>query len=229
MATAAASEYEQYLRREWELFSRDPSRFTTAAQLTAGVTVGRVLDVGCGSGQELQPFVARGASGVGIDIAPESGIVGRALYRETAPGADVTFVRGVAEQLPFPASSFDVVICRVVLPYTDNVHALAEIARVLRPQGVLLLRIHHARYYTRKLWQGLRSGAALSAVHAGRVLAAGVIYHATGRQVRGRFPSRETFQTRWLLGRELGKHGLAIVRETADSNPYTPSFLIGRR
>jgi hypothetical protein len=97
---------------------------------------------------------------------------------------------------------------------------------VLRPGGALLLKIHHARYYTRKLREALRAGDALSAAHAARVLAAGLIYRLTGRQPRTRVPSRETFQTAHMLRRELSRCGLEIRRELRGTNRLTPSFLI---
>jgi hypothetical protein len=121
-----------------------------------------------------------------------------------------------------------VVVCRLALPYTDNARCLSELARVLRPGGALLLKFHHARYYARKLRDGLRAGQLSSALHAGRVLAAGLVYSLTGRQPRTRLPSRETFQTVPLLRRELARLGLEIRRELSDSNPLTPSFLIIR-
>ncbi len=44
--------------------------------------------------------------------------------------------------------SVDLVICRLTLQYTDNSRTLAEVARVLRLEGRVLLKFHHARYYT---------------------------------------------------------------------------------
>ncbi|HWS56516.1 MAG TPA: hypothetical protein VN228_20425, partial [Pyrinomonadaceae bacterium] len=117
-------------------------------------------------------------------------------------------------------------VCRLALPYTDNARCLSELARVLRPGGALLLKIHHARYYLNKLRRGLFGGDPVSAVHAARVLAAGLLYQLTGRQPRTRLPSRETFQTARLLGRELRRRGLEVRRELRDSNPQTPSFLV---
>lgn len=220
--------YDGYIRSEWTMFHADASRARSVLDAVAGVDVDRVLDVGCGAGQELIPFVAGGAEGVGVDVAPEVGRGGRELFGAELPDARVEFARAAAENLPFEGQSFDVVVCRLALPYTDNSRALAEIARVLRPSGVLLLKIHHARYYAGKLRRAIGSRDLLSAVHAARVLAAGAIYQVTGRQVRSRWPSRETFQTRRLLRSELGRHGLAIRRELPDSTAETPSFLIGR-
>jgi SAM-dependent methyltransferase len=225
-----ASEYDSYVRAEWEMFAGDEGRARESLEAVAGLDVRRVLDVGCGAGQELLPFATRaGALCVGADVTPEAGLAGRELFAAHAPAARVAFVRAAAESLPFAADSFDVVVCRLALPYTDNARCLAELARVLRPGGALLLKIHHARYYVHKLREGLRAGRPASALHAARVLAAGLVYQLTGRQPRTRLPSRETFQTARLLRRELTRRGLEIRRELRDSNPLTPSFLIFKR
>lgn len=221
------SEYDDYVRKEWTMFVGDASRARESLAAIEGLDVRRVLDVGCGAGQELLPFaVGRGAACVGVDVAAEVGRAGRELFAAHAPAARVRFARAAAESLPFADDSFDAVVCRLALPYTDNARCLSELARVIRPGGALLLKIHHALYYTRKLGDGLRGGQPLSALHAARVLAAGLIYRLTGRQPRTRIPSRETFQTRPMLVRELVRCGLRVSRELPDSNPLTPSFLI---
>jgi SAM-dependent methyltransferase len=222
------AEYEQYLRTEWNLFSADSKRAEAVLEVTRDLSLSRVLDIGCGAGQELIPFASR-ALCVGIDSAVDAGVVGRQLFATYQPQARVMFARATAEQLPFQSNSFDAIVCRLALPYTDNKQALSEMARVLRPGGVLFLKIHHARYYLGKAWKGLRSGEVLSIVHAMRVLLAGLLYHATGKQPRMRLISPETFQTRWLLDRELSKLNLSIDRELAGSNALTPSFLIKSR
>lgn len=223
----SASEYNDYLKAEWELFVGDPERARASLAAARGVHVSRVLDMGCGAGQELLPFVAeKKVLGVGVDIASEVGEVGRELFASLAHTGSVCFVRAAGEALPFDSQSFDVVICRIALPYTDNRRALDEMARVLRDEGVFLLKIHHARFYLRKLFVAARSLQALSAIHAARVLLAGSVYHLTGMQPRNRLVGNESFHTRWLLGRELRERGLQIVGEMPDSNPATPSFII---
>lgn len=221
------SEYDSYVRAEWQMFLDNPGRQVETLDAVAGFTVHRVLDVGCGSGQELLPFATKlGASCVGIDAAPEVGQTGRELFARHAPGAHVVFACATAESLPFLDNAFDVAICRLALPYTHNARCLFELARVLRPGGMLLLKIHHARYYASKFRKGIASAQLPSALHAARVLLAGSIYQVTGRQPRLRFPSRETFQTVALLRRELARCGLEIKKPMGDSNPLTPSFLI---
>ncbi|HEU4593780.1 MAG TPA: class I SAM-dependent methyltransferase, partial [Pyrinomonadaceae bacterium] len=106
--------YNTYVRREWELFEGDGARARASLEAVDGGPMSRVLDVGCGAGQELLPFVLeRGAVGVGVDASPEAGRAGRALFSARAPGARVAFVRAVAEALPFAPGSFDVVVCRL--------------------------------------------------------------------------------------------------------------------
>lgn len=229
MQAADAGAYDRYVRAEWASFAADPDRGLTAREAVAGLSISRVLDIGCGAGQELRPFVGGGRSlGVGIDVAPDVGAAGRELFAQEQPGSRVAYVRAEAEHLPFHTSSFDLILSRLALPYTDNARAFAEMARVLRPGGAVLLKYHHGRYYLDKLRDALAARHFKSAVHACRVLAAGAVYHATGTQPRGRLTGRETFQTDWLLRRELRRHGLEIVQVLRDSRPAAPSLLIRR-
>jgi ubiquinone/menaquinone biosynthesis C-methylase UbiE len=221
------ADYDNYVRFEWDKFTSDPARAQASLDATATLKVDRVLDVGCGAGQELLPFVTqKGALGFGMDIAATVGRVGREMYAAHAPLGRVNFLRGAAERLPFPASSFDVVICRLALPYTDNLKAFAEVSRVLRPGGKYFLKISGVRWYLLELKQALSGLSLKPMLHAARVLVAGSIYHLTRSQPRSRIPSSETFQSEWLLRRELARCGLAIESKTPDSNPITPSFVI---
>jgi SAM-dependent methyltransferase len=223
------SDYEQYLLSELAAFAREPGRAQASLEAVSGIEVVRVLDVGCGAGQELWPFLSvRGALAVGIDVAPEVGRVGRALAAAHSGKTPPVFLRGTAEALPFRSGSFDVVICRLALPYTDNDATVREIARVLRPGGLLLMKIHHARFYLHEMAWAIATRRWLTAVHDVRVLAAGIIYHLTGVQKRNRWLGGETFQTVGLLRRELARHGLRIQRLMPDSNSRTPSFVIER-
>ena len=220
-------DYRDYLLLEWEKFVGDPSRARASLEATANMEIKRVLDVGCGAGQELLPFITeRGALGIGIDITSVAGDLGREKLAAHAPEGRVHFLRGSAEFLSFPDGAFDAVICRLALPYTDNSRALAEAARVLRPGGRYLLKIHGVRWYLALLMQSLKSGKLMTMIYACRVLVAGSIYHLSQQQPRTRIPSTETFQSEWLLRRELSRHGLTIQAKSPDSNPLTPSFVI---
>ena len=90
----------------------------------------RVLDVGCGSGDLLAHVGALGLSTAGIDPAP--GMVEEA--RRRAPGGDVR--RGVADDLPWPDATFDLVTAVNALHLADDPdEALAEAVRVTVPGG----------------------------------------------------------------------------------------------
>src|SRR3989442_14619369 len=219
-------DYDAYLRAEWSKFVNDLTRSRASFELTADITIKQALDVGCGAGQELLPFIREGAFGVGLDISPEVGRVGRELFAAHGYGESVVFMRGAGEALPFASCAFDLVICRLVLPYTDNARTLKEFSRVLRPGGALLLKIHHASYYLHEFRKSLTTTQFLHLIYTARVLLAGATYHLTGKQPRGRFPSSETFQTVWLLKREIERAGLTIQSRMPDGNPLTPSFLI---
>ncbi len=220
------SEYEAYIAAEWEMFAGEAARGRSTQAAVAGIEVRRVLDVGCGAGQELLPFASRGAFGVGADLAPETGRLARGRFARHGLNDRVAFVRATAESLPFASGAFDVLISRLALPYAHNPRAIAEFARVLRSGGLLLLKIHHAWFYVDEGWRGFRAGRLLVTVHAARVLCSGAVYHLTGKHVRNRLLTHETFQSRWLLERELARNRLSIVREMPDSDRCTPSFLI---
>ncbi|MBC7929904.1 MAG: class I SAM-dependent methyltransferase [Rubrivivax sp.] len=220
--------YFKATRQDFLRTLQDPSRVRHLIDIIHS-EVGCVLDVGCGIGQALFPLaVSKKAIGIGVDISDVGVRMGREFYAEHLPDARVAFVRAKAESLPFEADSFDIVNCGLALPYTDNARALAEIARVLRPGGLFLLKFHHARYYLRELRRGIFSRDLTTIIYAGRVLVAGAIYHLTGRQPSGIRFLNESFQTRWLLSRELAKCGLSIARERPDSNSLTPAFVIYR-
>lgn len=127
--------HERYARAAWKRFHDQPDRTHATLQATQDLHVRRVLDVGCGAGQELFPFVSQSALGVGIDYVNETGQLARKLYDAELPQGRVAFARATGDALPFSSEVFDVLICRLALPYMDNSRALSEFARVLRPGG----------------------------------------------------------------------------------------------
>jgi SAM-dependent methyltransferase len=98
----------------------------------------RVLDLGCGAGTDsLVAAQMVGSAGrvTGIDMTPE--MLAKALASAAELGAaNVAFVEGEIESLPFPDASFDVVISNGVIDLVpDKDVVFGEINRVLAPGG----------------------------------------------------------------------------------------------
>jgi 2-polyprenyl-3-methyl-5-hydroxy-6-metoxy-1,4-benzoquinol methylase len=98
----------------------------------------RVLDVGCGFGGALLAMSDAGARAIGLEYADDSLQVCR--ERLALHGVTAALVRGNAFALPFPDQAFDVVVSMEVLEHVPRRAAfIAELARVLRPGGMLYL------------------------------------------------------------------------------------------
>jgi ubiquinone/menaquinone biosynthesis C-methylase UbiE len=92
-----------------------------------------VLDVGTGSGLFAEKFAARGLQVTGLDVNPEM----LPAARQFVPSG--IFQEGVAERLPFPDSSFDLVFMGLLLHETDDtLAALREAHRVTRQRLAVL-------------------------------------------------------------------------------------------
>jgi SAM-dependent methyltransferase len=126
--------YEAEERQWWYV----GMRAITASLLDRALPPGRplrTLDAGCGTGHNLDVLGVRGPA-VGIDLSEEAIAFCRAR--------GVAAVRGSALALPFPAEVFDCVTSFDVLYHRwveDDAAAVRELARVLRPGGVLLVRV----------------------------------------------------------------------------------------
>lgn len=95
----------------------------------------RILDVACGSGYWTRKLAATcGCTAVGIDLS-ETEI---AVAQRHHSGAHCTYLQSSAETLPFPTATFDKVISVCALEhFSSDTAALAEMARVLKPGGIL--------------------------------------------------------------------------------------------
>lgn len=140
---------------------------------------GRVLDAGCGPGGGLRWLGEFGAV-TGFDLHP------RAVRYAAAAGP---VVQASIQALPYPAARFDLVTCFDVLYHlavTDDRAAVAELARVLRPGGWLVLRVpaydwlrgaHDRQVHTRHRYTRVEVRALLEAagLRPGRVTHAGLL------------------------------------------------------
>jgi ubiquinone/menaquinone biosynthesis C-methylase UbiE len=101
----------------------------------------RILDVGCGTGDDartMAALVAPGGSVIGVDSS--QAMIDIASRRTTDPGLPVSFRRGDAARLDFPDATFDACRCdRSFMHLESPAAALAEMARVTRPGGRVLV------------------------------------------------------------------------------------------
>lgn len=127
-----------------------------------------VLDAGCGTGAGLE-WLARYGRVTGIDLSDTA----LAYCRERGLPR---LVRGSIEDLPFADASFDLITTFDVLYHRwvgDDLQALRELRRVLRPAGRLLVRVpafaslagrHDVAVYTRQRYRRCELVARLRAV-----------------------------------------------------------------
>jgi SAM-dependent methyltransferase len=133
---------QEYELRFWQKYARGlPDRGKPIPRdldyvLSAGLDGKRVLDVGCGPIGTV--FWAPGALRVGVDP-----LAGKYVTSLGFSARGVDLVAGIGEQLPFVDKTFDVVICGNVLDHVDQPGlTLAEIHRVLRPDGRVMISVH---------------------------------------------------------------------------------------
>lgn len=124
-----------YLTRKWRSmrpYSAYPV-FLDYLEIRANT---KLLDVGCGPGWLLKAAAERGMQGFGIDISVEA----IRLARQTAAGCSLLVAS--ANQLPFPAYSFDYVTCiGVVEHFVNPDRAIAELKRVIGKDSRMLVMV----------------------------------------------------------------------------------------
>ena len=146
---------QAFQRREIERIASDPAWAREASRLDHYSRVGdwpgavagtRILELGCGPGRYAALFASLGCDVVAAD--PASFDTWMLIERHHR----VEFLAGVrAEALPFADATFDAVACLGALLYFDDPDAAcAEMRRVLRPRGHLIVRsINRRNLYTR--------------------------------------------------------------------------------
>lgn len=159
---------------------------------------GVVVDIGCGSGEQLARLREAGHRAIGLELAPEAA---RACRRLGHP-----VVIASAERLPFRSDSCSGILCKVVIPYTDERLAVAEIGRVLEAGGVAVLYLHGLGYSLRYL---LKPDIWKRCVYAARTIANTVVYRILGKRLPG-FLGDTLFQSDARLRRYYRGSGLTL-------------------
>ena len=100
----------------------------------------RLLDIGTGTGRLLELVADRADRALGVDASREMLTLARARLAERGLAGRCAVRQADMYRLPFEDESFDVVALQMVLHYAEEPGAaLAEAARVLRPDGRLLI------------------------------------------------------------------------------------------
>lgn len=137
--------------RTMQEFARQAEQTVTATAFTAPdlterlltvlgpAATGCILDLACGPGIVTAALARRAREVVAFDLTPE--MLDKAQQRCAQAGLDnVRFQQGQAEQLPFAPASFDAVVTRLSIHhFADPTLVLAEMVRVVRPQGSIVI------------------------------------------------------------------------------------------
>lgn len=126
----------------YDLLSRRAERAGIGERRAAlvGALEGEVLEIGAGTGWNLPHYHA--ATRV-VTVEPDPSMAGRLPEKAEQASVPLEIVAARAEALPFPDASFDAVVSTFVLcSVADPPRVLAEVHRVLRPGGRLILLEH---------------------------------------------------------------------------------------
>lgn len=161
-----------------------------------------VLDLGCGNGTQLQELGERGCRAIGIDPSWAS------LANGQSRGLKV--LQACAEQIPIKNASLDGLVCKGVIPFTDEPSAFCEIGRVLKSGAVGYCCYISAGYYLRYFlighpWKFRFYGL--------RTLVNTWLYVLTGRRLPG-FLGDTIYQSRRRLTEYYRKNGLRLLQES---------------
>jgi ubiquinone/menaquinone biosynthesis C-methylase UbiE len=151
MSTQASDKRARRLRRYWDKHARTYDKqmafwerrlFGDGRQWVCAQATGDVLEVAIGTGRNL-PHYPQGIRLTGVDFSPA--MLELARRQADRLGRQVDLRLGDAQALELPDASFDTVVCTCSLcTIPDERQALAEMRRVLRPGGRLLLLDHVA-------------------------------------------------------------------------------------
>jgi SAM-dependent methyltransferase len=107
---------------------------------SSGRSFGRVLDYGCGPGSNAKALSDGTRELIALDASEE------ALERAKATGAYAQLLHSTDETIPFPDTSVDLILAADVIEHVDDVKALREMYRTLKPGGFLIVTVPAHRW-----------------------------------------------------------------------------------
>jgi len=162
----------------------------------------KILDFGCGNGAQTIEFVDEKCNITAIDINPHALAVFDA-YIKNHEISNITTRKYDGSKLPFPDAHFDAVISYEVLEHVQDEHeSLAEIYRVLKPKGEIVLSVPN------KGWIFETHGARLPVLPWNRVPFFSWLPHA----IHGRFAKARIYRKKDI--RQVLERNKFSVRDT---------------
>jgi len=146
----ACEGHEEFIQTQGEHLSRRLREAFAVASVEPGM---RVLDVGCGRGEIVRHCAQLGADAYGIDYAEVAVNLSQETVRAFAdapPPGKMGVYQADAKRLPFPTGAFDRVLMFDVVEHLypwELDAAMAEVKRVLRPGGMLVIHTAPNRWY----------------------------------------------------------------------------------
>ena len=183
----------------------------------------RVLDLGCGSGENLASWSVSPSDAVtGLDIDDSRLAIAKVQFPNR------TYLQGAGECLPFEDESFDRVVSAVALPYMNIQETLAEIHRILVPGGGLSLSLHLPSFTLAELLHNAipRPVPTLFRLY---VMANGLLFHCTGKTVGFLKGRTESFQTERGMRVALIRAGFFNLSFSRATGPVGETFIVEAR
>jgi len=151
-----ARDYDRVVDQQLGLRTRSLVR----ERVSTEENLGRLVEFGCGTGFYTETLAANAVAVVATDLAP--GMLALAAERVRSP--HVRFQPEDCQRSSFPDESFDTAVLSLVLHFTDADATLAEMRRILKPAGRLIIAnpdpgalsgVDRARCWARIIYRGI--------------------------------------------------------------------------
>lgn len=183
----------------------------------------QVLDAGCGEGVLSVMMTLRGAAVTGIDLSEPNIEAAKNYAKDSGIPSSVHFQVGDAENLPFPDSSFDLVVSSHVLEHLpDFDKGLSEVMRVTKKRAIIaiptilnpasMVQVGHGWYYLK----GIRSFTGLPVGMFKTVIAFLLNKEGVDEGYVGT-DATHIFRFPWVMKKKIEKAGFHLVSYEASS------------